>query len=68
MRFARSAATSSWRPRGGVARVGVEEGDGVLAAVAGEMPVVWRSIIARLAPMKRERSKIEIPARSAKVA
>jgi hypothetical protein len=45
----------------------VEEVDRVLAAVFGEVPAV-RSIIVRLAPMKRERSKVEMPARSAKVA
>jgi hypothetical protein len=66
--FARSRAPSTLRPSGGVACVGVEQSDRVVAAVSGEVAVVLVDHRQTRAPMKRERSNIEIPARSAKVA
>jgi hypothetical protein len=45
----------------------VEQADRLLASVAGEAAVVAVDLV-RLAPCKRERSKVEMPARSAKVA
>jgi MFS family permease len=59
--------TSIWRPRGRLARVGVQERRGVLAAIAGEVSVVLFDYC-HAGAMKRDGSKIETPARSANVA